>query len=162
MNEAPEGYEYEAPKGDGKYLRLEKKGDSVRVRLVSKPYIFTDTFNDGTTAQRMAWVVIHKEQVGKDIKKTVRSFKAGPMVYGLIRDLFMDEDWGDPIGYDVEITRTEEKGKYYTVLPKPNGKPLTDEEKQMVKDADLDLSKLYAPKSGQEPASADVDPFAED
>jgi hypothetical protein len=30
------------------------------------------------------------------------------------------------------VTRTEEKGKYYVVVPKPNCKPLTDEDRELI------------------------------
>lgn len=141
-------YAYQPKRSVGPYLRLSEKGQSIRIRIASAPFHFEETFNDPekgeTVNERFAWVVIHKE-VGEDKKvvKTATTFKGGPMIYGAIRDLAMMDDWGDPKGYDLTITRTEEKGKYYTVVPSPNGKPLSDEELKMIADADFNLKAMY-------------------
>lgn len=157
---------YDAPtRTQGKYLRLESKGDTVRIRIVSKPYRFSETLEiNGKTKEvkRWAWVVIHKEIIDNLRVKTVRAFKAGAMIYGLIYDYVVSEDWGDPTHYDLTITRTEERGRYYTVtaMPKPIG-PISEEEKKLVEEAALDLEALF---SGDAPADSDDedDPFADD
>jgi hypothetical protein len=166
------GYDYEPPKSSGDYLRLTQKGQSIRVRLVSPPLIFEEEFQQSENSApkkvtRAAWVVILKE-AGEDNKiiRTVKHYKAGMMVYGAIVDLVKDRDWGNPQNYDIVITRTEEKGKYYTVLPKPNGKPLTDEERAMVEAAGFDLKALYTqPRTnghGGSHRDETDDPFADE
>ncbi len=133
-----DGYDYE-PKDTGLYLKLKKKGDRAKIRLTSVPIHFQEDF-EGKANERFAWVVIDKTDP-KDIR--ARAFKAGVMVYKLIKELALNEDWGDPTGYDLTITRTEEQGNYYTLTPSPNKSPLSDDEKQLVKDADINLQTMF-------------------
>lgn len=167
------GYGVEVPKSGGVYLRLKEKGEKVRLRLVSDPIHFHDVIKgkgeDGgdKIVNKVAWIAIHKFVEGGKPTKSVVCFQSGPMVYGLVKDLAESDDWGDPKLYDIEVTRTEESGKYYTViaLPKPMG-PLSTEEQKLVDEANLDLVKLCvkegvsAPASSNEPESAD--PFEDD
>jgi hypothetical protein len=140
---AGEGYDAEASSGGGLWLRLKKRGEKVRLRLVSAPCRYTDTFDkdDGTkeTRKRAAWLAIHKEIVDGKPSKRVVIFQNGPMVYGILKDLAEDENWGDPTQFDITVERTEESGKYYVVtpLPKPIG-PITDDERQLITAAAID------------------------
>jgi hypothetical protein len=164
------GYSYEPPKSSGDYLKIKEKGEKVRIRLASKPFRFTSEFEDKKTGksvvkENVAWVVLHKEVIGKEPVVTVKHFRAGMMIYGLIRDFAKDPDWGDPTLYDLEITRTEQDGKYYTVIAKPNCKPITDEQKKMIEEANYDLTALYIPKEkpfGVPDPTDDDDPFSSD
>ena len=167
------GYGVELPKGGGVYLRLKEKDEKVRLRLVSEPLHFHDVIpgkgDDGgdKIVTKVAWIAIHKFMEGGKATKKVVCFQSGPMVYGLVKDLAEHESWGDPKLYDIEITRTEEKGKYYTVapLPKPIG-PLSAEETRLVEEADLDLQKLCLKDIPQTERPATVeeveDAFADD
>lgn len=166
------GYNAEASTGGGLYLRLKKKGEKVRLRLVSDCYRYTDVLpaKDGEEAKilrKAAWVAIHKFMEGGKPQKKVVVFTNGPMVYGLIKDLAENEAWGDPKLFDIEIERTEEAGKYYTVqpLPKPIG-PLSEDEAAMVAEAGIDLVKACTGESGgsqaDPPAEEAEDPFQDD
>lgn len=143
------GYGVEIPKGGGVYLRLKEKDEKVRLRLVSDPLHFHDVIpgkgDDGgdKIVTKVAWIAIHKFMESGKPQKRVVCFQGGPQIYGHVKDLAEHESWGDPKLYDIEVTRTEEKGKYYTVtaLPMPVG-PLSAEERQLVTDANLDLQKL--------------------
>lgn len=165
------GYDAPPRSAGGKYLRLTAKGDSARIRIVSAPYKFQETFEDKQkggmkTADRWAWVVIHKELVAGKVERSVKGFKVGRMIYDLIYDLLFNSDWGHPGEYDITVTRTEEKGKYYTVQPhpKPIG-PINAEEQALVNEADLDLVAMFAengesaemPPAGNPPP--EEDPF---
>lgn len=145
------------PGGDSIYLRLSSKGDKIRIRMVGNPIQFIKRFEDKDTGQlveKFAWAnkVIFRNQELKE--NQVKGFEFGAMIGKLIQDLHKNEDWGNPEKYDLEITRTEEKGKYYTVVPKPPA-PLTDEEKELVLNSDIDIYKMYAPKE------TGPDPFAD-
>jgi hypothetical protein len=163
------GYDAKPGGSGGVYLRLKEKGEKVRVRIVSDCYRYMDFIPqpDGSEkpVKRAAWLVIHKELVDGKPVKSVKVFQNGPMVYGLVKDLTENPEWGDPSQYDIEIARTEEQGKYYTVLamPKPFG-PISDEEQTLVIEADIDLekacSKDHAAPSPSSPEKA-VDPFDE-
>lgn len=160
-----DGYDAPAGQGGGIYLRLKEKGQKVRLRLVSAAYRYIDILQQGEdskTLRKAAWVAIYKEQVapGK-VEKRVVVFQSSPMVYGLIKELDENEGWGDPQTYDIEVCRTEEQGKYYTVTPmaKPIPGPISDEDKALVAEADINLREACAPKSAALPAS---DPNAYD
>lgn len=147
-------YEYAPKRHSGPYLRLSEKGQSIRIRIASKPLRFEEEY-EGKVSEKFAWIVIHKDlDANKKVTKVAATFKGGAMIYGAIRDLAMHPDWGDPKGYDITITRTEEKGKYYTVMPSPNGKPISEEEMQMIADADLDLERMYL-KNARQPKDED-------
>lgn len=167
------GYEAEAGSGGGLWLRLKKRGEKVRLRLVTPPYRFVQTFQNSETGaaepkRRVAWLAIHKEVVDGKATKRVVIFQNGPMVYGILKDLAEDENWGDPTQYDVTVERTEESGKYYVVtpLPKPIG-PISAEEQALVDAAAIDWpavctkSKGTGQADGAPPHSDDDDPFAD-
>jgi len=145
-NWSGQGYDAPASQGSGIYLRLKHKDEKVRLRLVSDPYRYIDTFKDGDEqkmVQKASWLAIHKYmENGKPTRKVV-VFQAGPMIYGLVKDLAENPEWGDPRLFDIEVTRTEQAGKYYTVAALPKGiGPISTDEEKLVKDANLDLVKL--------------------
>jgi len=147
------------PGGDSIYLRLSSKGESVRIRMVGRPIQFIKRFKDAETGEtKEKWSYANKVIFrNRELKENqIKGFEFGAMVGKLIQDLHKNEDWGNPENYDLEITRTEEKGKYYTVVPKPPT-PLTDEEKELVLNSDIDIYKMYAPKE----SDSSTDPFAD-
>jgi hypothetical protein len=154
----PTGYEHE-PADNSVYLKIEPNS-SARLRLASAPILFVDTFDDGTKADRWGWIVILKTVVDGKPVRTVKAFKAGVMIYKAIRALATNEEWGDPSGYDVTITRTGSgKETKYTVVPSP-AKSMTDEEKKLVADANLDLGALFIKGGTATTATAEApDPF---
>lgn len=72
-----------------------------------------------------------------------------------IQSLSRDEDWGEPTGYDIVITKTGEKMETeYEVKPKP-AKPLDEEIVQAFKKVSINLDALY---EGSDPfATAEAD-----
>jgi hypothetical protein len=164
------GYDAPDQSNQGKYLTLKKAGDKARIRIVSRPLKFSQvqTF-EGKSKEAFyrAFIVIHKEIVDGKPMKTVKGFKAGPMIYGLIYNYVVSKDWGDPTHYDLEITRTEVKGSFYTVtpIPKPIG-PISAAEQKMVEEAAIDLEALFLGKDDDEEGapspSDDEDPFADE
>ncbi len=129
------GYSYE-PESNSPYLKLSGKGESVKVRLASDPYHFVEEY-DGEEQERFAWIVIDRK-TGK-----IRTFKGGVMIYKAIKAYANNEEWGDPTKYDFTITRTEEKGSYYTIAPSPDKSEITDEEQKQIKEANFQLKELY-------------------
>jgi hypothetical protein len=166
-----EGYDAEAGSGGGLWLRLKKRGEKVRLRLVSTPCRFVDTLEDEKTGEskqirKVAWLAIHKEIINGQPSRRVVVFSNGPMVYGILKDLQEDENWGDPTQYDITVERTEESGKYYVVtpLPKPIG-PISEEERALVAAADVDWPAICRKQRPAEAETATVgeataeDPF---
>lgn len=167
------GYDAEPSTGGGLYLRLKEKGESIRIRLVSDPFRYEDVFKaegeDDKIIRKVAWIVIHKTLVDGKKHLEVKVFQSGPMVYGLIKDLTENPEWGDPKLYDIEVTRTEVKGRYYSVqpLPKPMG-PLSEAEAEMVVNANIDLAsaclgkKTTTERKETESAEGTYNPFDEE
>lgn len=63
-------------------------------------------------------------------------------VFQSIQDLYNDEDWGDPVGFDINIKVNREGGAtgYYSVTPKSK-KPLSEADLAL-KDDEMDLDEL--------------------
>lgn len=160
-------WDEQRPKATGAYLRLSEKGQKIKVRIVSKPIAFTKVFtkDDGTEDRKPMYAVKCIYRNTEEKRNEVKGFEFTGMVYDAIQTLFQDADYGNPIGYDIEVCRTEEKGRYYTVTPKPP-KPLTEEEKGLVASSDVDLYRMYVDNESEGAPSAsdpdpDDDPFAE-
>ena len=158
------------PSSGGPFLRLKETGQKIRIRMVSDPIKFKKEFQ-GKPQDAFAAKVINKTVAadGTTVLKEVMGFQYGWLIYEKISDLCNDSEWGDPINYDLEITRNGgTPSKFYSVIPKP-AKPLTDEEKELVASAEVDLVKMYLTKKdpqqpNQPSAGADdeYDPFAEE
>lgn len=130
------GYDYEPERPAGNFLRLKKKGDKCKIRLVSTPFHYKDVYQ-GKENERFAWQVIDRAD------NTVKVFTAGVSIYLIIKGLAESEDWGDPETFDLTIERTEEStANFYKVIPSPKKSDLTSEEKKLVKEADLDVQSL--------------------
>jgi hypothetical protein len=151
------------PEDNSLYLKIEPNSE-VKIRIASSFLHFYEDFK-GNVNERFAWVVIHKfVQNGAPMKK-VKAFKASAPLYKLIRNLAMNEDWGDPTGYDLTVKR-EGAGQdtTYTVTPSPK-KELSDEDKKLVEAANVDLGKAFAKNMVAGPPEArdgDYDPFSDD
>lgn len=161
MNYLPKNYEI--PQGKSNYYKLEK--GSNKFRIVSKPilgYLYWNNDNkpirmkeypsdlpldirveEGQTPESnikhfWALTVIDRDDNGIKVfeitqKSIMRSLKA----------LFDNEDWGDPSGYDITVTREGDKLlTKYEIHPSPP-KPLTKEDERMVKDTPVELEQLY-------------------
>jgi len=132
------GYEFE-PKDSGNYLKLKKAGDKAKIRLASTPIHFQEDYQ-GKMNERFAWIVIDRAD------NEIKAFKGGVMIYKKVKELLLNDDWGDPMQYDLTITRTEEDGNYYTVIASPKKSDITKEELEAIKKADIDLEKMFKVK----------------
>jgi hypothetical protein len=135
----------------GPYLRLKSDGQKIRIRMVSDPIKFKKSYQ-GKVQDAFACKVINKTTGpdGKTVEKEVMGFQYGWLIYEKVADLCNDSEWGDPINYDLEITRNGgTPSKFYSVIPKP-AKPLTNEDKEMVAAADVDLVKMYVKADDQQ------------
>lgn len=138
------------------YLRLKGKGDSCRVRIAAPPYrelqvwpvggdreppLKREVVAEFTPGQ---WATLLRDPT-YDVKEvyhlvvidradnTAKIFTTTGGVYGKIRDFAQNPEWGDPKGYDLTITRTEQPGKnYYDVVPSPNKTVLLTNELEAV------------------------------
>ena len=150
------------------YLRL-KVGETARIRIASDPFFFEDTFKvkgEEKTVKRVAWIVLHKMMVEGKPTSVPTTFKTGPAVFGFIKDLVKNEDWGDPTNYDITITCNggDVPNKYYTVAPCPNCKPITTEQKEAIAKAGFDLEAMYTKHQSakSQPDEPEYDPFSDE
>ena len=125
--------EYTPPAGaGGLFLKLED-GKPVKVRIMSEPFLFQTQFDKNSPIQtKYAWAVYNfGEDKGQILQLPITGFK-------MIQDLAADDDWGDPSGYDLKITRTGTGlDTKYSVTPNPNKTPITDEMKAAAKDVNV-------------------------
>lgn len=133
--------------GGGLYLKI-ADGETVKLRFASEPAIFEseaerdDPENPGqkrtVLTTRYGWLVFNQETKQPQILQQSATF------FKNLAALAQDEEWGDPQGYDIKITRkgTELETKY-TIVPSTNRDPLDNEARDALKAVDL-LEKLKA------------------
>jgi hypothetical protein len=128
-------YDTHKPKSNGgTYLKL-NDGDTVRLRIASEPVIFesiSDRDGKETVTTRYAW------KVWNQIDATAQILQQSATFFRTIASLAQDEEWGDPTGYDIKITRSGANfnDTTYTVNPSPNREPLSAEALQALEGLD--------------------------
>lgn len=156
---------YEQPETGGNYLKLVNGVNKFRIlsnsitgweywntlnkpvrskeEPTSTPNIKTD--KDGRTKISHFWAFVvwdYKSQGIKILELTQRT------IQDAIIALYKDENWGDPKGYDLAITKTGEKmDTKYTLVPAPP-KPVLESIKSQYERTIVNLEALY---SGADP-----------
>ena len=162
------------------WLRLKGKGVEVRIRIASRPLrelkvwpmeagskpleaALTHDFTPGQWMSIMSnpdWNVteIYHFLVIDRADATAKIFTTTGGVYGKIRDYATNPEWGNPMGYDLTVKRTESPGKnYYEVTPSPNKSDLMKSDLEKLKS--IDVPKLLpnaAPASEKQPDDFDA------
>ena len=156
------------------FLKL-KNGDNI-VRLLTKPFEFQvhqykpHKDDEGYGKRIMSCAPAYGEAadpliaIGVKPKRkwlvgvidrstsTYKVLEIGAGVLKSIQNLFRDEDWGDPIQYDVNIKvdKSAAPASYYTVNPKPK-KPLSAADVELKQEVDLDdLKRRTSPPTPEE------------
>jgi len=149
---------YEVPKSDGKYLKLEKGQNRFRVvssavvgyeywtdknkpvRLKTIPKISPEDMREDSKIKHFwAFVVIDRKDGQIKIAEITQS-----SIMQAVEPLLVSEEWGDPKGYDITISRTGDKlDTEYTVQPSPH-KELTAEEKTLASETPVNLEALFS------------------
>lgn len=141
-----------------------KENKQYTVRIVGKPHEFAAHWVDAPGLGKKKVNCAGKGCVlcAKGLKASVRYFipvivrdenrvaitEFGPQVYGHIRSLFKNKNWGNPMGYDICIDKNTARGAAGTYFVTPVAKSdFTPEEKAMVKEFldRVDLKELSAP-----------------
>lgn len=148
--------------GNGKFLTLKKKGDKVTIRIAAKPityfmhWVNNKPYNcidratctvclelaplspddldkkenkDRKRKQMYVWPVIDRAD------GEAKVFKGGIQVFLGLKKYALNEKWGDPINWDVEIAREElNPANFYSVVPDPDSRSvkITKEEQVAV------------------------------
>lgn len=157
-------YDMEPPASEsgGLFLNL-KDGETAKMRFLGTGINwrkdFTNENGETNTSDRFASVVLYRNQETK--ANEIRVFEFGWQIQKQLRGFLNDEDWGSLEGYDVAITRTG-KGltTKYQCIAKPK-KPLTDDERELIKESPVDLRKVC--KVGvRDDDPGEYDPFPTD
>lgn len=146
-----------------------KDNKQYTVRIVGKPHEFAAHWVDAPNLGKKKVNCAGKDCVlcAKGLKASVRYFipvivrdenrvavtEFGPQVYGHIRSLFKNRNWGNPMGYDICIDKNTNRGAAGTYFVTPVSKTdFTPEEKAMVKEFldRMDLRELSAPLSNEQ------------
>lgn len=73
-------------------------------------------------------------------------------IMNAIKDLSRNKKWGNPLDYDITVTKTGEKFETkYTVMPDPK-EPISDAVKEAKKNTKIDIQALF---SGEDPWSTE-------
>jgi hypothetical protein len=143
------------------------EGDNV-VRIITKPYQFSVAWIKNQKGTHKVRSAMTKDcplvKAGEKLQnrwyvgvferktKTVKILEISGQIVSSIKKLALDEDWGNPRDYDVNIVRgAPDSQPLYTVIAKPK-KPLTDDEKaQVARFNELtDLKKMTTPPLASE------------
>jgi hypothetical protein len=116
--------ENEPTSGSGLFLKL-KDGDDVRMRILGLPAVYDNVFVDKdskerTVSTKYAWPVYNFDA------EKVQVMEGGATIYKALNSLIQDEDWGDPVKYDIKVARTGSgfSDTKYSVTPSPKSKEL--------------------------------------
>jgi len=148
--------DYTVPKGDSSYLKF-KTGEN-KFRILSKPIIGWEDWKDG---KPIRFTMDKKPSAPIDPKQDIKHFWAMVVwdyvakkisilqitqlgVQGSIKALASNEDWGDPFGYDITVTKTgsTKADTKYTVVPSPP-KPVHPKITELLAATPINLQALF-------------------
>jgi hypothetical protein len=160
---------YSVPTAPTDYLKLTKKEPVRKLRILTDPILGFEYFNNNGKPVRSKEPFVG---VPKDIgtnkntgeQEKVNHFWAMVVwdyaekktwiwsitqvtIQRAIENLFLDEDWGDPKGFDIKVTRTDAEKVSYAVIPSNKGE-VPKEALQALADRPINLLALY---TGQNP-----------
>lgn len=169
------GSDYKAPATTSSYMKLQK-GENV-IRILSNAITGYEYWNDDNKPIRSkepfsATPNIKLDMDGNPTKvkhfwsfvvwnydtKNIEILQINQAtIQGNIKALIDDEDWGNPKGYDIKITRSGEKLETkYSVNPKP-AKPVDDEIQAKYNASEINLEALF---TGGNPFEKNTEPVA--
>jgi hypothetical protein len=152
--------DYQVPKGKSGYMKFQQGAN--RFRILNAPILGYEIWaeKDGKNTPIR---VKTEDEINPDMiteQNPVRHFWAMPVwnyqdkliqilevtqksIQKSLTTLIQDEDWGDPTGYDIVVTKTGEKLETeYSIQPKP-AKPLEAEIEAKFKEKYINLEMLY-------------------
>lgn len=161
------------------FLRLKSKKESCRIRIMTAPLREPKIWFEGqdktppmkpegvALLTKGQWATVMRDPTYRVsevfhflvIDRTdgqAKIFTTTGGVYGKIRQFAQDAEWGDPIQYDLTVTRTENPGKnYYEVVPSPNKSAPTIAERAKIDAIDTN-EKLPAAIRASQPQLDDI------
>src|SRR5690606_28147867 len=86
---------------------------TYRLRVLDLPVVFTNVF-EGKKSTKYAWPV-YDHEAGE-----VKILQKGAQVMTALDALVQDDDWGDPVAYDIKLTHSGAgMDTKYSVSPSP-------------------------------------------
>src|SRR5690606_29673360 len=119
MADAKSAYEKDQPTSSGGLFLKTESGKTYRLRILDLPVVYFSTYKDPktnkeTTRTQYAWPVYNHDA------EEVQILQKGAQVYKGILSLVQDEDWGDPVAYDIKLTHSGSgMDTEYNVSPSP-------------------------------------------
>lgn len=163
---------YTAPQAAGGYMKL-KDGDN-RFRILSRPII---GWEDWIDKKPVRYPMSEKPTKPHDPTKPIKHFWAMVVwncteekvqileitqstIQGAIQNLSKDEDWGNPMEYDIKVKRTGDGMETkYTVNPAPKAKISKEIQEALVAKGDINLMALF---TGDDPFSTKLEKTTSD
>ena len=128
--------QYTAPSSGGDYLKFED-GKEYKIRVASQPYVFLDTFTNKATGEtrtstKYALAIWNlTADAAQILQLPITGFRS-------LQAVAIDEDWGDPQSFNVNIKRTGTgTDTRYNIIPTPNRDPLDAEKLAAVEAIDV-------------------------
>lgn len=159
--------EYEAPKSQSRYLKF-KNGSNV-FRILDKALLGWLDWTEDKKPVRTPYQGEGSKPKAINPKRPVKHFWAFPVwdysdgsikileitqstIQNAIYTLHLDEAWGSPLGYDIDVKKSgEDLDTKYDVVPKPS-KELTEEIKKVVNSTKININALM---KNEDPFSSD-------
>lgn len=116
MTDIKDLYAKNEPQGGGGLFLKTESGKTYTLRVLDLPVVF-DSEYDGKISTKFAWPVYNHDS------KEVQILQKGASVYKGLNSLIQDDDWGDPVEYDIKLTHTGNGiDTEYSVSPARNSK----------------------------------------
>lgn len=169
----PSKEKYEVPGGGVSFMKLEVGKN--KIRILSDARIGWEGWIDGKPFRREGieqnitadevdidekfshkpkinhfWAFIVYDYADEQVKMFTLTQKT---IMKQIQSLVEDEEWGDPLKYDLNIEKSEGKRVTYTVKPYPHAKLSSDVE-EALEASELDLDSLFKEAGEDEEVSA--------
>lgn len=149
----PEGYQ--APASKSNYLKLEE--GSNKFRILSKSIVgWLDWTNDKKPSRTREYpfqLVNHDKPAKHFWAFVIFDYKTSSIkileltqrtVQNAIIELYKNDDWGNPTGYDITIQKTgKDMETKYNVIPSPH-KPMTGDVLSLHESMNINLEALYS------------------
>lgn len=156
------------------WLKLKAKGDKIRIRIAASPYREVQIWPSERGGQRLDQEMVNAFTEGQWVSvmsnpdwnvsevyyllvidradSQPKIYTTSGAVYGKIRDFATDPEWGNPMGYDITVERTEDPGKsYWKVTPSPMKSELMSSELKLVESLIDKLSPGALPANSPQP-----------
>lgn len=109
-------YAQNQPQGGGGMFLKTESGKTYLLRVLDLPVVFTNVY-EGKESTKYAWPVYNHET------EEVQILQKGAQVMQALNALIQDDEWGDPVEYDVKLSHAGTgMDTKYSIAPARNNK----------------------------------------